>query len=159
MKSRSFALASAFVAAATTQMCFAGTPAATVPIEKLFSALNSDSGVRLSETYAPDAVIVDEFAPYVWRGPTAGTAFWTSFLAIRKSFKLTKIHATHGPLVFLSYDEAKNTAYLVAPTTITDNSAGKPESETGQWVFVVKNISGTWFIENSSWATEKYAHG
>jgi len=98
MKSRSLALALAVVTAATTQMCFAGTPAA-------------------------------------------------------------KIHATHGPLVFMSYDGAKNTAYLVAPTTITDNSAGKPESETGQWAFVVKNISGTWFIENSSWATEKYAHG
>ncbi len=145
--------------AAGTQGCFADSTAATVPVEKLFAAINAGSGVRLNETYAPDAVIVDNFPPFVWRGPSAPAAFWKSFLAIRKANNGMQSHATHRPLEFLRYDEAKNIAYVVAPTTVTLRVPGQAVVVTGQWIFVVKNIRGTWLIENSSWAPISYSHG
>jgi ketosteroid isomerase-like protein len=159
MRSHVFAVALALAFAAGTQACFADATAATEPIEKLFSAFNADDGPRVNQAYAPNAAIVDEFAPFVWHGPAAGTSFWTSFLAFRKGIGLSDIHATHGPLAFLSYDDSKNTAYVVAPTIITCRLAGKFEKETGRWVFVVKKIGGAWLIQNSSWATTSYSNG
>jgi hypothetical protein len=132
---------------------FAATADATQPVEKLFTAFNADSRAGLVAAYAPGAVVVDEFAPFVWHAPSAAAAFYDSFLALRKAAKLTKLHAIHGPLVFLAYDDAKTSAYVVAPTTITYRAADRPLMETGRWAFVLKKISGTWLIANSTWAT------
>jgi hypothetical protein len=124
----------------------------TAPIESLFSAFNSGSGTELYAAYAPDAQIVDEFAPFHWTPPSAAKAFWAAFTAADKSERLTAIHLTHAPFQYLTYDDAKTTAYVVTTATFAFKLDGKPYTETGQWTFVVAKTSAGWLIERSTWS-------
>jgi hypothetical protein len=124
----------------------------TAPIESLFSAFNTGSGAELYAAYAPDAQIVDEFAPFHWTPPSAAKAFWAAFTAADKSEKLTAIHLTHEPFAYLTYDDAKKTAYVVTTTTFAFKLDGKPDKETGRWTFVVEKTNAGWLIERSTWS-------
>jgi ketosteroid isomerase-like protein len=124
----------------------------TAPIESLFSAFNTGSGAELYAAYAPDAQIVDEFEPFHWTPPSAAKAFWAAFTAADKSEKLTAIHLTHAPFAYLTYDDAKKTAYVVTTTTFAFKLDGKPDKETGRWTFVVEKTNTGWLIERSTWS-------
>jgi ketosteroid isomerase-like protein len=127
-------------------------PDPTAPIDTLFAAFNSGSGAEVYAAYAPDAQIVDEFAPFHWTPPSAAKAFWAEFTATNKDEKLTAIHLTHTPFAFLTYDNAKKTAYVVTTTTFHYELDGKPGSETGRWTFVVEKTGTGWLIERSAWS-------
>ncbi len=143
-----FALSFGVCAPAVT----AAAPGPTAPIDELFSAFNTGSGAELYAAYAPDAQIVDEFAPFHWTPPSAAKAFWVEFTATNKEEKLTAIRLTHTPYAFLTYDDAKKTAYVVTTTTFHYKLDGKPGSETGRWTFVVEKTNAGWLIERSTWS-------
>jgi hypothetical protein len=42
-----------------------------IPIREWIDAFNAGHPERASGAFAPDAVILDEISPYVWRGPDA----------------------------------------------------------------------------------------
>jgi hypothetical protein len=152
MTTRSLTAAFALLFAIGTHAASAATPGPTAPIEELFSAFNTYSGAKLSAAYAPDAQIVDEFAPFHWTPPWAAKAFWSAFTADCKSEKLTAIHLTHTPFEYLTYDDAKTTAYVVTTTTFNFKLDGKPDKETGRFTFVVEKTAAGWLIERSTWS-------
>jgi hypothetical protein len=149
---RAFVIAFALSSEICARAASAAAPGPTTPIEALFSAFNTGSGAEVYAAYAPDAQIVDEFAPFRWTPPSAAKAFWAAFTAADKSEKLTAIHLTHAPFQYLTYDDAKTTAYVVTTTTFAFKLDGKPSKETGRWTFVVAKTSAGWLIERSTWS-------
>lgn len=142
-----------FLLGATTTRAATDPTPAVAPVEALFSAINADDGAKIAATYAPDAIIVDEFAPFRWSGASAGAEFWKSFGVLQKAEGLSEVRVRHGDFKFLAYDDAKASAYVVAPTTIDFTLKGKPGTETGQWAFVLTKTAPGWLISSSAWAT------
>jgi ketosteroid isomerase-like protein len=79
----------------------------------------------LAAYYTSDAVVVDEFAPYVWTGPTAATQWWAGV--------------------------DKQMAQMGANTI---SAKGKPGHETSLFTLTLRRIGGTWKIATQTWATE-----
>ncbi len=152
MNLRLLGMFSALTVALGTNAIAGPAPGPTAPIDELFAAFNSGSGAEVYAAYAPDAQIVDEFAPFHWTPPSAAKAFWAAFTAADKSEKLTAIHLAHEPFAYLTYDDAKKTAYVVTTTTFAFKLDGKPCKETGRWTFVVEKTNAGWLIERSTWS-------
>lgn len=138
-----------FSSGAPCEASTAPTPAMMAPIKTLAAAVNADKATVLAAVYTPDAVIIDEDAPYRWEGPNAA-ANWLATLD--KVTQLQKIKATArlGKPSFWDISPAR--AYIVVPTAYAGTMAGKPFTETGAWTFVLVKAHGVWKIETSTWA-------
>jgi hypothetical protein len=127
------------------------TPAMLAPIDALIAAVNTGNSAGVAATYAPDALIVDEFPPFHWTGPKAGANWFSGYGALMKKMGMAAAHATRGtPISTKAYGTK---TYLVVPVTLTYTFKGKPEKETGAWAIVLTKSGKTWLISTSAWAT------
>jgi len=121
------------------------------PINQLVQSLNTgDSGFKTA--MASDVTVVDEFAPFVWRGAGAGGKWVSDFGGFLKSVNVTKPHVTLNKI--LSEEAKGDDAYLVESATFGGNMAGKPFTEQGVWTFILHKTApqGPWVIALQSWA-------
>jgi hypothetical protein len=113
---------------------------------------NTGDASVLNGAFTSDATVVDENAPFVWRGASAGRAWWTQVIVAIKHDHLTHFRATNVRLA--EYKHTSTDAYLVQPMTIVGVSAGKPFAESGTMTYTFHNSGGNWLISTMVWSTK-----
>jgi ketosteroid isomerase-like protein len=124
--------------------------AALATISGVVAATNADDAARVGSYFAPDAVVVDENTPFVWRGAQAGADWWRSVQALVRN---NKLRAAAGSLIEYRQDDRAGNAYAVVPLTITVQSKGKAMTERGLWALTLHRSGSDWKITTASWAT------
>jgi ketosteroid isomerase-like protein len=121
------------------------------PIRTQLLAMNTGNPKLLAGIYAPDATVVDEFAPYTWRGQNAGLQWFTDFGKFAKSAHIAD--AKGFLMTVRNFDQNGNSAYVVVPATVTGTMAGKKFTEHGTWTFTLVRTGSTWKIVTETWGT------
>lgn len=127
---------------------------AVAPVKKFIDGFNTGDVKGALATCASPAVILDEFPPFLWQGPTACADWASDFDADAKKngisdgvVKMSK--PTH-------VEVAGDRAYVVVPTAYDFKRNGKKISQTGATMTVTlrKGADG-WKITGWAWATGK----
>jgi ketosteroid isomerase-like protein len=147
------AVALAFTAAAAS----AQTPNAQVmaPINKFIDTFNKGDLAGAASTHAAgaDLSIIDELAPYLWRGPQAFQTWSADLDSDAKKRGITE------PMVAISaplrVETGGDQAYVVVPAVYTYKQGGAAMRETAQWTFALKKGAGGWLIHGWTWSGRK----
>ena len=146
------ALAATFLAAPLTALAEAVDPAVLAPIKQLTEGLNTGAAPKIVGAHAANPVILDEFTPYLWTGPTAVMGWAADF---------GKFAAAHGlqpgPVEIKDPSVAEvngDHAYVVAPSVITFKTRDGAIKNAGTFIFTLVKGADGWKIQ--SWA---YARG
>jgi ketosteroid isomerase-like protein len=113
---------------------------------------NTGDGSSLAHAFTPDATVVDENAPFVWRGSSAGADWWGQLAANMKRAHLSNMRVTNVHLG--EYRHSVNGAYLVQSMTISGLRAGKPFAESGTMTYTFHEADGSWWISSMVWSTK-----
>jgi hypothetical protein len=118
------------------------------PIRHLawFMATLEDS--NLAEVFADDLTIVENFAPFLFRGDGAARAWRAGFIEHART--LSDLVPAFGTAQDFSRDDQM--AYFVLPTTWTGKSHGRPFCEKGGWSFLLTHATGHWRIAAYAWS-------
>ncbi len=134
----------------------AQSPPPPAPILQLANAVihaaNTDDASALSALYTDDAVVVDENAPFRWRGTGAGVAWWHSVEAVTRKAKLMHLRSVNVRLG--EFKQSSTDAYLVQAMTVTGIMAGKPFAEAGTMTYTFHATGGKWLISSMVWTTK-----
>lgn len=126
------------------------------PILKLVNAIveatNTDNASALTGLYTNDAVVVDENAPFAWRGADAGAAWWHAVDAVLAKMKLTHLKATVVRVG--EFQQSPTVAYLIEALSLTGRAAGKPFAESGTFTYTFRKAAGHWLISSQVWTTK-----
>lgn len=155
MNTRHLLLTAGLLAAVTVlPATAAGTDSgAQAAINAAVAATNSNDAAKVASNFAPDAVIVDENAPFVWRGTSAGSAWWQS---VQHAIGGGTMHAAAGPLLEYRVDRGGANAYAVVPLHIIVRVKGKTIRENGLWALTLHRFASDWKITTATWATSQH---
>jgi hypothetical protein len=123
-----------------------------LPVRALVEFMATLDDALLADVFAADTVIVENFAPYVFRGPDA-TARWRAGFR-EHAATLAGLIVTFGTAQDFSVDG--DTAYFVLPTTWTGRTREKPFREEGGWAFVLERRGEGWRVACYAWAVTAF---
>jgi ketosteroid isomerase-like protein len=126
------------------------------PVQTFLAITQGQSTADLDALFTPDAVVIDENDPYVWRGPHAASQWWARVKKTMDAMKVSTLHAVAGPA--LEYVQSGDKAYLVLPLTLSGGSGAHAFTETGTLTFTFVGTGGDWKISTDTWTTAKAAH-
>jgi len=139
-----------FLAAAAVLVA---SPAQAGPAEDATAAamtwldrFNAGDIAAFNAGHAPNAVIVDEFAPFVWSGAKASQR-WLEAYGKDASAK----GISGGRVDYAAAAQAQSdgkSAYVVLPTVYRFKQAGKAMSAAGNMTFVMTRTNAGWKIAN-----------
>jgi ketosteroid isomerase-like protein len=139
-----------FVAAA---VAFA-TPVSAGPAEDAAAAVttwldkfNAGDINAFHAGHAPNAVIVDEFAPYVWTGANASQRWLDDYGKDAKAKGISNGRVDYAAPIRV--EASTSTAYIVLPTIYRIQQGGKARSAAGHMTFVMTRADVGWKI--ASW--------
>jgi hypothetical protein len=121
------------------------------PIQKFINSFNKGDAAGAASTHAATAelTIIDEVAPYVWRGPKAFQSWSTDLESDAKKNGISE------PMVTLSAatrTEANgDSAYVIVPAVYTFKLKGTAMREPAQMTFVLKKGATGWLIHAWAW--------
>jgi hypothetical protein len=143
-------LAGMLVATAATPAAAAGPPGPMAVINQYNTLLNKGDGAAGAKLCAPGAVIIDDFAPYVWQGPNACADWWAAAGAdFSKTGVTDSVVAMHKPW---HVTVAGDRAYVVVPVTLTFKLHGKPMVESGSVLTIpLQRVGANWRLKGWSW--------
>lgn len=147
---RRLALAASAAVFATAAFPAKAGPAedATAAITKAIDVFNGGDASAWAAAHQDGAVIVDEFAPYVWGGPGSAQQWLDSYAKYADANGITGGHLDYGkPLQAVSNG---NSAYVVLPTAFTFMQGGKKWAGKSSMTFVMHMVGKEWKI--ASWA-------
>ncbi len=125
---------------------------AVAQVKQFIDGFNKGDVKSALATCASPAVIIDEFAPYLWQGPNACADWANDFDADAKKNGITDgfVKMSKPRHVFVT----GNVAYVVVPTAYDYKLKGKKVSQTGATMAVTlrKGADG-WRITAWAWAT------
>jgi len=141
----------------------APAPAATAPpvemllvlVHALVGAFNAAAAYPAA-IFTADAVVTDEFPPFVWSASNGGAKQWWSDLvsepgtARHDRFVAAKQHVetTAPEFVRVSGDGA----WFVCPSTLQYTTpAGAVHVQQGRWLFYLRREGGAWKISAHAW--------
>jgi hypothetical protein len=101
---------------------------------------------------APRGMIIDEFAPYAWIGPTAFADWWADFSRMSKSQGGSDLRVHLGKPTSLVVAEGR--AYVVLPSRLNFKIHGKPAHEDGWFNVALDDKAKSWRIDSWAWATK-----
>lgn len=135
----------------------AAPPAPPAPIAKLVNAViagtNADDASAFSGLFTGDAVVVDENAPFTWRGADAGVAWWRVVDAVTRKARISHVRAENVRVG--EFKGSATDAYLVQALTVTGVLAGgKSFAEPGTMTYTFHKINGEWLISTMVWTTK-----
>jgi hypothetical protein len=130
-------------------------PQVMVPINKFLEAFNKGDMAGAAATHAAqaDLVIIDEVAPFLWRGPQAFQTWAADLDRDAKQRGLTDQKVALGAVTRIETDGAG--AYVVVPSVYTFKEAGVAMRETAQMTFSLKKTAGAWLIHGWTWTGPK----
>lgn len=138
---------------AVAALAFA-TPAQAAPADDAVKAVttwldkfNAGDMNAFYSAHAPNAVLVDEFAPYIWAGKDAPMTWAESFGKDTKAHAITDARMDYAAPV--RADSDGQGAYIILPTTYHIKQGGKPMSAKGSMTFAMTHADGSWKI--ASW--------
>jgi ketosteroid isomerase-like protein len=148
---RAAILASALVLAAMPALASDKTDVLAT-VKAYTGAFNKGDSAAVAAFCTPQAVIIDDFAPHVWQGPTACTDWAAGLAAVAKAAGDTDaVVSTAKPLqVIVTGDRA----YAVFPAKYIFKEKGKPVTEPGIWTFTFQKLDAGWRISGWAWARE-----
>lgn len=120
-------------------------------ISAVLKDTNANDTSKLDGYYTSDAVVIDEFAPYVWTGTGAGTRWWTSLVAFNRKMSISNMKASMQSIQH--FNVAGDKAYAVVPLTISFGYKGKPQKETGTLTLTLQRSGNDWKIATQTWGT------
>ncbi len=138
-------------------MAAAQAPDAQVmaPIQKFLDSFNKGDVAGAAAAHAADGdlSIIDEVAPFHWRGPRAFQEWSTALDADSKKRGITE------PMVKLGAptrtEVSGDVAYVVVPAVYTFKEAGAAKRESAQMTFTLKKSAGGWLIQGWTWTGPK----
>ena len=145
------------VLAAATASAQAPTAQLMAPIQKFMDTFNKGDMTGAEATHIADAdlVIIDEVAPFLWRGADAFKAWSSALDADAKKQGITE------PSVKISAptrtEMSGEVAYVVVPAVYTYKHHGAAMRESGQMTFVLKKGASGWLIHGWTWTGPKPA--
>jgi hypothetical protein len=93
-------------------------------------------------------VIVENFAPFVFHGPSAVRDWAARFRA--HAAELTELEPSFGPAQDFNGDEER--VFFSLPTRWTGRSRGRRFTEDGGWSFVLCRDGSDWRVQAYGWA-------
>lgn len=124
-------------------------PQIAAPVLKFIDAFNKGDVAGAKATHATDAVIVDEVAPYQWRGAKAFDTWMADLDRDAKARAITDQQVTLGKVTRVETDGTS--AYVVVPSTYAFKEKGVAMREEAQMTFTVKKGSAGWSIQGWTW--------
>lgn len=124
-------------------------PQITAPVTRFMEAFNKGDVAGARATHASDAVIVDEVAPYVWRGAKAFDAWMSDLDRDAKAKGITDQQVALGKVTRVETDGTS--AYVVVPSTYSFKEKGVAMREAAQMTFVLKKGPAGWSIQGWTW--------
>jgi len=129
----------------------APSPAMLAPVMAWIEAFNADRLPLPRDVFTADAVVTDQFPPYVWSGSTGVEAWSKSLEDGLRDPKLKHERVEVGtPQQFLT-GGTTDRAQFVLPATLTYTYDGKPGTDRALWLFVVVKEDGVWKIAADTW--------
>ena len=140
---------------ASTVQAQAPDPQVVAPINKFIEAFNKGDMVGAAATHAAEAdlVILDEVAPFLWRGAKALQAWAVDLEADAKKKSITEPKVTIKAATRVETDGAS--AYVVVPAVYTFKQGGVAMREAAQMTFALKKGASGWLIHGWSWTGPK----
>lgn len=125
------------------------------PIQKFMDSFNKGDMAGAAATHAADAdlAIVDEVAPYLWRGASAFQD-WAKALgddSTKQGLTDQKVTISAPVRVETSGDQA----YVVVPAVYTFKQRGAAMREAARMTFVLRKGPGGWLIHGWTWTGPK----
>ena len=123
-------------------------------VERLARFMETLDESILKDAFAKSNVtIIENFAPYVFKGPKAVEQWAKGFRAHANG--LADLHHSFGAAQDFSVEG--DSAFLSLPTTWTGARDGKRFSEQGGWAFVLVKSAGEWRVQSYGWAVTNSA--
>jgi Domain of unknown function (DUF4440) len=121
------------------------------PINKFMEAFNKGDMTGAAATHAAEADlgIIDEVAPFLWRGPQAFQAWAADLGRDEKKRGLTDQKVSLGAPTRTETDGSA--AYVVVPSVYSFKEGGVAMRETAQMTFTLKKSAGGWLIHGWTW--------
>lgn len=121
------------------------------PIQKFINSFNKGDAAAAASTHVagPELTIVDEVAPYVWRGAKAFQSWSADLDADAKKNGMTEPMVTIGAPT--RTETSGDSAYVVVPSVFTFKLKGAPMREAAQMTFVLKKSGSGWLIQSWTW--------
>jgi hypothetical protein len=145
------------LAVAATVAPLVGTPALAsdrtdvlASVKHLADSQNKGDMKAFQAACAPQAIIVDEFAPFVWQGATACSDWWNANDANNKLIVSTDGILTYGKPWHLTVTGDR--AHIVLPAKFTDKEKGKSVVESAVWTVTLQKGATGWSMVESTWA-------
>jgi hypothetical protein len=113
--------------------------------EKLAGFIAGDARLPPSDLFAKDIVIVENFAPYIFRDVSQWAEKMRAHLA-----GITDLRCHFGVPIDFSWEGDR--AYFALPTTWSGNNHGVPFAEIGGWGLVLRVEGGEWRLAGYGWA-------
>lgn len=137
----------------------APSAAMMAPVRQLAAFMSTlPTGTHATMFATHDVCIVENFAPFVFKGRNAVARWESGFRA--HAAELTDLAASFDAAH--DFSAAGNRVYFALPTTWTGRDGGRPFEEHGVWAFVLEKASAaaghaTWRIVGYGWGVSAYS--
>ncbi|MGH6986829.1 MAG: nuclear transport factor 2 family protein [Caulobacteraceae bacterium] len=122
-------------------------------VQKYLAAFNTGDRAAAAALCARDAVVIDDFPPYVWRGVNTCTTWWDALGAYDQTQGIgppSEVKQSGAPWRLSVADDR---AYIVLPVTYDYAQRGQPVVEAGSiWTIALEKTASGWLISGWSWA-------
>ena len=122
------------------------------PVRAIAQFMATLDDACVESVFANDPVIVENFAPYVFRGPSAAARWREGFR--QHAAPLSELANVFGPAQ--DFSRSGDTVYFVLPTMWTGRTGGKPFEEQGGWSFVLQRQGEGWRVACYAWAVTAF---
>jgi ketosteroid isomerase-like protein len=120
-------------------------------IQTFVAITQGKSTVDIDSLFTPDAIVIDENAPFRWDGPHAASQWLASLHGLLASMHTTSFTVTSGTPT--QYTQSTDAAYAIVPLTISGTAGAQHIEETGTLTFTFRLIDGDWKIATDVWTT------
>lgn len=120
---------------------------ATTAVTTWLDKFNAGDIAAFNAAHAPNAVIVDEFRPYLWVGANASQRWLDDYGKDSTAGGISGGRLDYAAPIRASANEG--TAYIVLPTIYRMTQGGKAKSAAGTMTFVMTRVGDAWKI--ASW--------
>ena len=118
------------------------------PVRRLAHFMTTLDDSFLADVFADDLTIVENFAPYLFRGAGAAQEWRAGFREHARTLSdlVPEFEAAQ------EFSRTGETVYFVLPTCWNGKSHGQPFTEKGAWSFILTFRTGDWRIAAYAWA-------
>ena len=125
------------------------------PVEMIARFIAGGGGENLLAFADSDVIILENFAPHLFRGEGAVTCWAQAMRAHTRT--LSAMTHSFGPAQDFGGDEAQ--AFFSLPTHWRGKSNGRAFEEDGGWAFLLLRQNGAWRVKSYAWAVTRLVPG